>query len=107
MTDEQPQPLSEPGLDSLLLSLAAAALAYMGHDVVPGQKTEVNLPLAKQTVDTIAMLRTKTEGNRTDAETKMFDELLYELRLQFVKAEEAAPSKPRSGLIIDPSNPDR
>lgn len=106
MTEQQQPQMPEPGLDSLLLSLAAAALAYLGHDVVPGQKTEVNLPLAKQTIETIAMLRTKTEGNRTEEETRMFDELLYELRLHYVKAE-GAPPEPKSRLIIDPSNPDR
>ncbi len=99
--------MPEPGLDSLLLSLAAAALAYLGHDIVPGaEKQAVNLPLAKQTIETIALLRTKTEGNRTEEETRMFDELLYELRLQYVKAE-GAPPETKSRLIIDPSNPDR
>lgn len=104
MSETNNTPLPEPTLETLLLNLAAAALAHLGHEVLPGQKAELNLALAKHTIDTIELLRRKTEGNRTEAETRAFDELLYELRLQYVKAEQQPGS---SGLIIDPSNPNR
>ncbi len=108
MTDTQNAQLPEPGLPSLLLSLASAALAYLGHEVIPGgQKPEVSLPAAKHVIDTIAMLERKTEGNRTEDETRLFEEVLYELRLQYVKAGGGQAETPKSRLIIDPSNPDR
>ncbi len=76
-------------LNSLVLSLSAAALAYMGKQVAPGaREAEPNLPLAKHTISTIEMLKAKTEGNRTEDETKLLDELLYQLRLTYVKTEE-------------------
>ncbi len=76
-------------LSGLVLSLSAAALAYMGKPVTPGAaQPETNLPLAKHTIDTIAMLQAKTEGNRTEEETKVLDGLLYQLRLTYVKMEE-------------------
>jgi hypothetical protein len=89
MNSEAPQPESlEPSaFSSLVLSIAAAALAYMGHDVIPGaEKFEKNLALARQSIDTLVMLQLKTEGNRTPAETKLLDELLFQLRAEFVKA---------------------
>jgi hypothetical protein len=83
-------PAEAPTLSSLVMTMAAAALAYLGHKVLPdSQPVEKNLPLAKQTIDTIEMLRAKTEGNRTPDETKLFDELLYQLRLAYVQAEAA------------------
>jgi len=81
---------------SLVLSMAAAALAGLGRAVVPGaEKPEVNLPLARQSIDTLAMLKTKTEGNRTEEETRLLDELLTELKLLYVKTESG--QQPASG----------
>jgi|WetSurMetagenome_2_1015567.scaffolds.fasta_scaffold203983_2 hypothetical protein len=86
------QPPEAASFGSLVISIAAAALTYMGHAVVPGtDKTEVSLPIAKQSIDTLDMLRAKTEGNRTPEESKMIEELLYELRLAYVQAESAKP----------------
>lgn len=86
--DNTQTPTETATLGSLCLNLAAAALAYLGHEVIPGaEKLEVNLPLAKHSIDTIEMLKAKTEGNRTDDESKLVDELLYQLRLEYVQAE--------------------
>ncbi len=89
-------PTAETGtFSSLVLSMAAAALAYLGRTVVPGaEKPEVNLPLAQQTIDTLAMLKVKTEGNRTEDETRLLDQLLTELRLLYVKTEAGQKSGP-------------
>ena len=79
-------------LSSHVFQLATAALVYMGAAKLPGtEKVEVNLPLAKLTIDTLDMLKTKTEGNRTADETSLFDDVLYQLRLSYVKAESASP----------------
>jgi hypothetical protein len=73
-----------------VFQLATAALVYMGAARLPGtEKVEVNLPLAKLTIDTLDMLKVKTEGNRTADETSLLDDVLYQLRLSFVKAESA------------------
>jgi len=44
------------------------------------------------TIDTLAMLKIKTEGNRTPDETSLLDDVLYQLRLSFVKAESGKPA---------------
>jgi len=82
-------------LSSHVFQLATAALVYMGAAKLPGtEKVEVNLPLAKLTIDTLDMLKSKTEGNRTADETSLLDDVLYQLRLSYVKAESAPPSEP-------------
>ena len=91
-----------------VFQLATASLVYMGAAKLPGaDKVEVNLPLAKITIDTLDMLKTKTEGNRTADETALLDDVLYQLRLAFVKAETASPSAPPDKPAPDPtpSNP--
>jgi hypothetical protein len=93
--DERPTP--QPMIDTVSLSshvfqLATAALVYMGAAKLPGdEKVEVNMPLAKLTIDTLDMLKTKTEGNRTADETSLFDDVLYQLRMSYVKAETGTP----------------
>jgi hypothetical protein len=84
-----------------IFQLATASLVYMGAARLPGtDKVEVNLPLAKLTIDTLDMLKVKTEGNRTADETSLLDDVLYQLRMAFVKAEStptAEPAKPADG----------
>ena len=76
-----------------IFQLATASLVYMGAAKLPGtDKVEVNLPLAKLTIDTLDMLKTKTEGNRTADETSLLDDVLYQLRLASVKAESVPPA---------------
>lgn len=74
------------------LSLATSALYHLGvaGDPESGEPApEKNLPLAQQTIDVLAMLREKTEGNLDEEETRLLDGLLYELRLRFVEAGKA------------------
>jgi len=93
--DENPTPnqmVDTVSLSSHVFQLATAALVYMGAAKLPGtEKVEVNMPLAKLTIDTIDMLKAKTEGNRTADETSLFDDVLYQLRLSYVKAESGSP----------------
>ena len=95
-------------LSSHVFQLATAALVYMGAAKLPGaEKVEVNLPLAKLTIDTLDMLKAKTEGNRTADETSLLDDVLYQLRLSYVKAESAPPAETpdKPGSDPAPSNP--
>lgn len=43
--------------------------------------------MARHTIDTLDMLRQKTEGNRTPQETQELDAILHELHLAFVTVE--------------------
>jgi hypothetical protein len=87
----EPQ-LGLPAVDfhTFVLSLGSSALLHLGElehpDLGAPQK---DLPLAKHTIDILAMLEEKTKGNLTPAEAKLIESLLYDLRLRFVEAKKA------------------
>ena len=92
---EAPPPREEgpptPGVDfsSLCLSLATSALYHLGvvaHPETQQRIPAVELPLARQTIDTLEMLEQKTRGNLEPDEAKLLESLLYELRMHFVEA---------------------
>jgi hypothetical protein len=73
-------------LINFLISLHASALLHLGK--LPDPKTGLythDLLLSKQTIDILGMLEEKTRGNLTEDEASLFNHILYELRLEFVK----------------------
>ena len=78
-----------PAIDfsTLILSLSTTALYQMGLAPEPstGHTAKPDPLLARQTIDTLEMLREKTRGNLDSDEEKLFDSLLYELRMRFVE----------------------
>ena len=79
-------PLPEVDFPSFIMSLSTSVFIHLGEipDPTTNEKT-INLPLAKQTIDLISMLKEKTEGNRSKDEDKLMDELLYNLRMKFLE----------------------
>lgn len=72
---------------TFILSLASSAQIHLGLVPNPAtNKKEVSLPFAKQTLDIMEMLQEKTKGNLDEHEKKFFDEILFELRMQYVEA---------------------
>ena len=71
---------------TFVLSINSSALVQLGllEDPSSGQKTK-NIPLAKQTIDILAMLEEKTSGNLTKDEDNILRNILYELRMLYVK----------------------
>jgi len=79
-------PLPEINFSSFLFSLASSAFVHLGAVPDPGTgETKKDLPLAKQTIDLLGVLREKTRGNLTSEEENLFDHLLYDLRMQYIK----------------------
>lgn len=80
-----------PAIDfaTFVLSLAASALQHMGEAGIPSGETDIetNLPLARQTIDTLALLEEKTRGNLDEEEGELLGSILYELRMRLVGAE--------------------
>jgi hypothetical protein len=46
---------------------------------------EVNLIQAKLIIDTLAMIKEKTQGNLNPEEDSLIDNMLYDLRMQYVE----------------------
>ncbi|MBW1862836.1 MAG: DUF1844 domain-containing protein [Deltaproteobacteria bacterium] len=85
--DAQRVPLPEINFSSLIFSLSSSALLHFGQIADPhtGEKKK-DLALAKHSIDTIAMLKEKTKGNLSDEEDKFLENILTDLRWQYVKA---------------------
>ncbi len=79
-------PMPEISFASFLISLSSSAFIHLGDipDPVTGE-TKKDLPLAKQTIDLLGLLREKTRNNLQEDEEKLFDHLLYDLRMRFVR----------------------
>ncbi len=71
---------------SLIFSLSSTAFMHLGALPDPNTgKTEKNLPLAKQTIDLLGVLREKTRNNLDQEEDELFEHLLYDLRMAYIK----------------------
>jgi hypothetical protein len=84
----------------LFVQLAAmfhvAGMQQMGkikHPVT--DKIERNLEAAQNSIDLLDMLKSKTRGNLSGEEEKMLDQIIQDLKLNFV--EEAAKPAPDTG----------
>ena len=79
-------PLDDPAsFLSLVMSLAsnaAASLGMMPHPVTG--ETGVDLKTAKHWIDVLGMLEEKTQGNLDEQEALMLENLLADLRMQYV-----------------------
>ena len=83
-----------PSIDfaTFVLSLNHSALLHLGEapDLESG-KIEKNLPLARQTIDLIAMVEEKTKGNLTGDEERLVGQILYDLRVRYVEQSKTKP----------------
>ena len=82
----QEGPLPPIDFPTFILSLATSAQVHLG--VLPNPATgkeERRLSLAKETIDLLGILREKTKGNLTPDEERLFDHLLYDLRMIYVE----------------------
>jgi hypothetical protein len=79
-------PLPEVNFPTFILSLNASALVHLGaiEDPASGKKVK-NLPMAKQTIDILSMLEEKTSGNLNREEENILKNILYDLRIMYVK----------------------
>ena len=84
----------EPSLSFLFYSLGTQGMVSLGLVKDPrGGEEKQDLTQAKYSIDLLEMLREKTEGNRTEEETKILLSLLFDLRMKYVEA-----SRSRGGV---------
>lgn len=89
---EQPQ----VSFVAFVMSLATTAAVHFGDLPDPiTEQASVNLDGARQMIDILAMLQEKTRGNLTEEESKLVDDLLYDLRMRFIDASKAGGEAPR------------
>ena len=83
--------MPEASLTALMHLLTEQALLAMGvpHPMMK-EAPHANPVVARFYVDLLAVLKEKTEGVRTDAETAQLDEVLYQLRMRAMDLKPAA-----------------
>ncbi len=70
---------------AFIMSLTSSAFYHLGDMPDPSTgKTETNLPAVQQTIDMLIMLREKTKGNLKEDESKLIEQLIYELQVKYV-----------------------
>lgn len=69
-------------LAEFLLSLGAQAAALLGES---GEERSQALEGARQIVSILEMLEDKTSGRRTEEESRVLEELLFQLRMAYVQ----------------------
>lgn len=75
----------EPDFNFFISTLALQASIFLGQIPNPvTNKKEEDLKQAKFIIDTLGMLKEKTKGNLTPDEDKLLENVLYELRMQYI-----------------------
>jgi hypothetical protein len=71
---------------TFVLSLSHSALLHLGEAPHPETgNVEKSLPLARQTIDLLAMLEDKTKGNLSGDEERLVAQILFDLRMRYVE----------------------
>ncbi len=73
-----------PTFKSLVQSMVAQTLFYLGDIAARGAEPNVDFDRAKNQIETLGILEQKTTGNLTDDELKILDAALYETRTRYV-----------------------
>lgn len=85
--------ISPVDFNMLVLSLNASALMHLGEpsssDAAPSAgpvERQLDLPMARNAIDMLCMLETKTRGNLTGEEERLLNQVLFDLRLRYARA---------------------
>lgn len=88
-----PEASGPSDLGALFIMFANSALVSLGAVPEPGtDERRLDLDRARSAIDILVMLRDKTQGNRTAQESRLLEELVYDLQMRFVRAARAGSS---------------
>jgi uncharacterized protein DUF1844 len=90
MSEADSQALPPATFTFLVLSLRAQTEIQLGlmHFAEDEEKPQPNLPVARHSIDLMAMLLEKTKGNLALEERRLLENSLTELRFRFVQISE-------------------
>jgi hypothetical protein len=81
------EPLPEINFSTFVISLSTQALMHLGEIANPlTGKVEADVPVAKQMIDILGMLKDKTRGNLNASEDRLMEDILFDLRMKYVAA---------------------
>jgi len=80
----------------LVFMFQTAALQQMGKLANPvTQMIERNLEQAKYSIDILEVIQEKTKGNLNEGESKFLDNVLFELRMNYLEEQKKDESMPK------------
>ncbi|MBN1912922.1 MAG: DUF1844 domain-containing protein [Candidatus Omnitrophica bacterium] len=99
VTKEKDTLKNEPREDSpqasfnfFVTTLAIQASIFLGQMPNPAtNQKEENIPQAKFIIDTLDILKEKTKGNLTKEESQLLENIIYELKMQYVSKTKGDP----------------
>lgn len=81
------EPLPAINFSMFTISLSTQALMHLGEIADPlSGKVNKDIPVAKQMIDIIGMLKDKTQGNLNAGEERLTVDILFDLRMKYVEA---------------------
>ena len=102
--------MPEMNFERVVQSLYMQALMQLGGAAEPGQPPQVDVLGARQTIDMLAVIVSKTTGNLSEPEAKLTENALFELRMGFLEitqalARQAAAKHPGGPMPGSPRGP--
>ena len=86
-TQSRQESLPEINFSTFVISLSTQVLMHLGEIASPlSGKVETDIPVAKQMIDILGMLREKTKGNLNPGEDCLMEDILFDLRMKYVEA---------------------
>jgi hypothetical protein len=83
--------------DRLVQSLYMTAAVQMGAGTAPNEQPRIDIVGARQSIDMLGVLKEKTKGNLTEAEVRLLEGVLFELRMSFLEITNAITSSAERG----------
>jgi hypothetical protein len=92
---EEAELLDEPsGFETLVSYLSTTTTFQLGLLAGPGgERIPPDMANAQRTIDLLQVLQEKTQGNLTPNESRLLDDVLYELRMTFVELQKRQARK--------------
>lgn len=97
--------LPTPSFDFLVWSMRLQAESHLGLTPWSQDKPELNLPLARHSIDLLAMLQEKTRNNLSMEEQRLLDNTLTELRFRYIQAFENEQKRRAEGSAATGDQP--
>jgi hypothetical protein len=75
--------------DGVIQSVYMSAIMQLGGGTPEGQQPQVDLMGAQQSIEMLDVLKAKSEGNRSEAETSLLERATFELQVAFLEITQA------------------
>lgn len=98
-TLEMPEDFGAPGnvdqgFETLVSYLGTTAMFQLGMMAGPGgERISADLTSAHHTINMLEVIERKTRGNLTPDESRLLEDVLYELRLAYIEVEKRAAAR--------------